>query len=80
MAVLRDMGISVPEDLSVAGFDDTESAVMCRPLLTTVHQDVERKAEHAVRKLLAFIQGERKISMTERLPVTLVLRDSVKNR
>lgn len=80
MAVLGDMGISVPEELSVAGFDDTESAVMCRPLLTTVHQDVERKAEHAVRKLLAFIQGERKISMTERLPVTIVLRDSVKNR
>ncbi len=80
MAVLGDMGVRVPEDLSVAGFDDTESAVMCRPLLTTVHQEVEGKAEHAVRKLLAFIQGERKISMTERLPVTLVLRDSVKIR
>lgn len=80
MAVLGDLGICVPEDVSVAGFDDTESAMMCRPLLTTVHQEVEKKAEHAVRKLFAFIQGERKISMSERLPVTLVLRDSVKNR
>lgn len=80
IALLSDAGIHVPEDLSVAGFDDTESAVMCRPRLTTVHQDVEKKAQHAVKKLFDFIQGECRVSMTDRLPVTLVLRDSVKNR
>ncbi len=80
LALLADIGVRVPEDLSVAGFDDTESARICRPTLTTVHQDVEEKAEHAVKKLFEFIEGERKVSMTDRLPVTLVLRGSVKNR
>lgn len=80
IALLNDAGVRVPEDVSVAGFDDTESALMCRPRLTTVHQDVEKKAEHAVKKLFDLIQGERKVSMTDKLPVTLVLRDSVKNR
>lgn len=80
IALLSDAGINVPEDLSVAGFDDTESAAMCRPRLTTVHQDVEKKAQYAVKKLFDFIQGESRVSMTDRLPVTLVLRDSVKNR
>lgn len=80
MALLADIGVRVPEDLSVAGFDDTESARMCRPALTTVHQNVEGKAEHAVKKLFEFIEGERKVSMTDRLPVTLVPRGSVKNR
>ena len=72
LALLADIGVRVPEDLSVAGFDDTESARICRPTLTTVHQDVEEKAEHAVKKLFEFIEGERKVSMTDRLPVTLV--------
>lgn len=78
--MLNDAGVRVPEDVSVAGFDDTESALMCRPRLTTVHQNVEKKAEHAVKKLFDLIQGEREVSMTDKLPVTLVLRDSVKNR
>lgn len=80
IALLSDAGIRVPEDLSVTGFDDTESALMSRPLLTTVHQDVEKKAEHAVKKLFDFIQGERKVPVSDKLPVTLVLRDSVKHR
>ena len=80
IAGLNDMGICVPKDVSVAGFDDTESARMCRPRLTTVHQDVEEKARRAVKKLFEFIQGEGGISMADRLPVKLVVRDSVKNR
>lgn len=77
---LIDMGISVPKDVSITGFDDTESSRMCRPRLTTVHQDVEEKARCAVKKLFEFIQGEREISMADRLPVKLVVRDSVKER
>lgn len=80
IAGLKDMGICVPKDVSVAGFDDTESARMCRPRLTTVHQDVEEKARRAVKKLFEFIQGGREISMADRLPVRLVVRDSVENR
>ncbi len=80
IAGLNDMGIRVPKDVSVTGFDDTDSARMCRPRLTTVHQDVEEKARRAVKKLFEFIQGGREISIADRLPVKLVVRDSVENR
>lgn len=78
MLYLRDYYVSVPDDISVAGFDDSEYAVMCRPELTTVHQDIPKKGAAAVEKLFAFIEGEKEIRMNTKLPVRLVIRDSVK--
>lgn len=78
VAILHDKGIRVPDDVSVSGFDDNENASLCRPRLTTIHQDVGQKARHAVRKLFDFIEGKREIPMSESLPVALVVRDSVK--
>ncbi len=80
MIYLRDLGIQVPEDISVAGFDDNENAQMCRPPLTTVHQDVKKKAIRAVGKLFAFLGQEKEIPMLEKLPVELIIRESVKER
>lgn len=80
VAELGDRGICVPEDISVAGFDDNENAQLCRPQLTTVHQEAREKAELSVKKLFDFIRGEREVSMSDQLPVRLVVRDSVKNK
>ncbi len=80
MIYLSDLGIQIPDEISVAGFDDNENAQMCRPPLTTVHQDVKKKAIRAVRKLFAFLGQEKEIPMMEQLPVRLVIRESVKNR
>ena len=44
-------GIRVPEDISVAGFDDTPICEMLRPALTTVRQDGALRAGLAVEKL-----------------------------
>ncbi len=76
---LRDLGIYVPEDISVAGFDDSEAARLCRPRLTTIHQDIVRKGKDAVKKLFQLIDGEPNISVSDQLPISLVVRDSVKN-
>lgn len=43
-------GIRVPEDISVAGFDDTPICEMLRPALTTVRQDGALRAGLAVEK------------------------------
>lgn len=75
---LQDRGVKIPMDISVAGFDDSEYAQMCRPQLTTVHQNVEQKGVAAVEKLFAFIEGQKDIAMDEKLPVSLVVRESVK--
>ena len=45
-------GISVPEELSVAGFDDSEIAEKIWPALTTVHQPLLSLGEVAVSKLI----------------------------
>jgi len=45
-------GVSVPQDLSVAGFDDTPSALFSTPPLTTIRQPVAEMAAEATRRLL----------------------------
>lgn len=74
---LEDLQIQVPEEVSIAGFDDSEFALLCRPRLTTVRQNIPAKALAAVDKLFSFIHGGT-VCMKERLPVSLIIRDSVK--
>lgn len=80
MNYLQDKGIRIPKDISVAGFDDSEYSLIARPHLTTVHQDVHQKGIAAVGKLFAFIEGRKDVPMEDRLPVMLVIRDSVRKK
>jgi alanine racemase len=51
----RDVGLRVPEDLSIVGFDDLEMAPHANPPLTTVHQPIRQKGEESARLLLHMI-------------------------
>ena len=73
MSFLRGQGIAVPEEISVAGFDDTPVCEMVSPALTTVRQDGAARARIAMEKLQAL--REEVI-----LPVTLVVRGSTRIR
>jgi DNA-binding LacI/PurR family transcriptional regulator len=55
MWAARELGLRVPEDLSVVGFDDLDAALQSSPPLTTVHQPIREKGEEAVRLLLRMI-------------------------
>jgi DNA-binding LacI/PurR family transcriptional regulator len=74
------LGLDVPGDVSVVGFDDSPLARRLRPQLTTVHQDVHEKgrlAAVALRTAMADHRGGREHRATfVVLPTTLVLRDS----
>ncbi|WP_242129016.1 LacI family DNA-binding transcriptional regulator [Sphingobium sp. Sx8-8] len=48
----RDIGLSIPGDLAVAGFDDSEGARLIWPPLTTVHQPIVEMAERAIERLV----------------------------
>ena len=73
----KSLGLRVPEDLSVVGFDDSTRATESRPQLTTVHQEVASKGQEAVRALMA-IMGSSPPETAERilLPTSLVVRES----
>ncbi len=75
MCFLAEQGIRVPEDISVAGFDDTPVCEMLRPTLTTVRQDGAMRAKLAIEKLHA-LKEEKDISTQIMLPVSLVVRGS----
>jgi DNA-binding LacI/PurR family transcriptional regulator len=51
------MGISIPGELSVVGFDDVEFATMVTPPLTTVHVPLDEMGRQGVRELLIQIQA-----------------------
>jgi LacI family transcriptional regulator len=51
-----EMGLSVPRDLSVAGFDDSALATRIRPALTTIRRPVRAMARLAANKLIASIE------------------------
>lgn len=79
MGFLSEQGIRVPEDVSVAGFDDTPVCEMLRPALTTVRQDGALRARLAVEKLRELKEG-RPVETEIMLPVSLAVRKSTAPR
>ncbi|MGZ4595875.1 MAG: LacI family DNA-binding transcriptional regulator [Actinomycetes bacterium] len=74
-------GLTVPDDLSVVGFDDSPLARRMRPNLTTVRQPIEEKGRAAAAALTAAIKRSRSTMAKGRarhllLPTELVVRDS----
>ncbi|MBB6095436.1 LacI family transcriptional regulator [Povalibacter uvarum] len=58
LAVAHGLGIAVPEELSVAGFDDAPLASQVWPALTTIKQPVPAMSAHAAELLLRMLRGE----------------------
>jgi DNA-binding LacI/PurR family transcriptional regulator len=78
METLRGLGRSVPDTISVIGFDDIPLAAYCTPRLSTVHQPIQEGGRHMARKLLAMLDGEP--PTPETLPYQLIVRDSCGGR
>ncbi|WP_043263623.1 LacI family DNA-binding transcriptional regulator [Streptomyces sp. CT34] len=71
---VRRLGLRIPEDISVTGFDDLALAVAVEPELTTVRLPAEEFGEAGMRALMAVLDGAP--AGAETLPVTLVPRGS----
>lgn len=74
---LKSVGISVPEDISVVGFDDVREGEKFVPALTTIRQDSRQRAALAVTMLNRLRKGDGEVSHVLQ-PVTLIERDSVR--
>ncbi|XBH20420.1 LacI family DNA-binding transcriptional regulator [Jonesiaceae bacterium BS-20] len=53
---LADLGISVPSEVAITGFDDIEDSAFCVPSLTTISPDKQEIADTAISTLLALIE------------------------
>lgn len=77
MRAVFDMGLSIPGDLSLVGFDGVNSSQFSIPRLTTIRQDTRLIATRSVETLLASFAGEAK-PVREMVPFQLLKRESVR--
>lgn len=75
LSAMRKRGISVPERLSVVGFDDPPENAYYWPPLTTVKQDFKQLGERAMLLLVQELEGKA-VKKVDRLVPELVMRDS----
>lgn len=73
MKVCSSLGIKVPEQMKLIGYDDIPLASLVEPELTTIRQPLEAMSRLAVDLIDKLIQGE-KVPLENILPVTLVER------
>lgn len=76
LEVAAELGIDVPGELSVVGFDNIPESALSHPPLTTVQQPIRRMGHDAVTMLLALIAGEELPETHVTLETTLVERRS----
>ncbi|AWP33085.1 HTH-type transcriptional repressor PurR [Pantoea eucalypti] len=72
-----EMGLRVPQDISVIGYDNVRNARYFAPALTTVHQPKAQLGEKALDMLLDRITSKREVSQTIEVHPTLIERRSV---
>jgi len=73
---LGELGLRVPDDIALLGFDDMPEAANVEPPLTTIRQSITGKAEQATQLLLDLIEGRVEAPKHILLPVELIQRAS----
>jgi DNA-binding LacI/PurR family transcriptional regulator len=72
----RELGLRIPDDLSVVGFDDVPAVAWVDPPLTTVHQPLAEMATAATELALALGRGEEVSQVGLEIATTLTVRES----
>jgi DNA-binding LacI/PurR family transcriptional regulator len=76
LRALHEHGRTVPDDVSVVGFDDTPEAGFLIPPLTTVRQDFGEMGRRSLQLLLEAIDSDERLETRVTIPATLVTRAS----
>jgi len=76
LRAIRDLGLNVPQDVSLVGYDNIPLARYLVPRLSTASKDGEKMGREAVRLLLARLQDPDRPRQKIRLPARLILRES----
>lgn len=76
LAAAKELGIAIPDELSVTGFDDTPQTQWTAPRLTSVRQPLVGMGRMAVETVLGMADGVQPASRHLQLATTLSVRDS----
>lgn len=76
MNALKELGLAIPQDVSVIGFDDIAISRYLTPKLTTMHCDFKRIASASVESAIALIDGQ-ETQRHKELPVEFVERETL---
>jgi LacI family transcriptional regulator len=76
MQVAGSLGLSIPDDLSVIGFDNVPESALTEPGLTTIEQPIQTMGFAAVRMLIGLIDQTPSGPLQLTLPTALVVRQS----
>ncbi|MGH3259317.1 MAG: LacI family DNA-binding transcriptional regulator [Streptosporangiaceae bacterium] len=71
-----ELGVRVPEDVAVTGYDDIDLARVCRPTLTTVRQPIPELTRQAIDLLLARLEEPDRPATQALLQTKLIVRAS----
>jgi DNA-binding LacI/PurR family transcriptional regulator len=72
-----DLGLRVPDDLSIAGYDDIPMAKYLMPRLTTASKEAARLGREAARLLLARLRDPDRPRQEISIPSRLIIRESI---
>lgn len=78
MQALVQAGLRVPDDVSVAGYDDAPTATLVDPSLTTVRQSAVELGKVAAETLISLLENPDTPVPSQKLSTSLVVRDSTK--
>ncbi len=76
MTMIKELGLSIPEDVSIVGFDSVDRCEHSTPPLTSINQPVFEMASEATRLLVSIIRGEASDRKQILYPLTLDVRGS----
>jgi LacI family transcriptional regulator len=71
-----ELGIAIPDELSVAGFDDSQIASTVWPRITTIRQPIRAMAQAATDALIRIMEGSNRLPEHRVMPYELILRGS----
>ncbi len=77
MEAIKEIGLRVPEDISIIGFDDIEVADMLSPKLTTIRQDKVKIGKSVANTLVKMIEDKSYEYKEERISTSLIIRETV---
>ncbi|RSK55302.1 LacI family transcriptional regulator [Bacillus canaveralius] len=75
LEALKDLGVRVPEDIGILGYDETKWSKHINPALTTIEQPAYEMGKQAAKRLIAFIRSNEE--KREWQPETLLLNPSL---